>query len=73
MRKERNWLFLAGGVCGVFALRGCGWLSLWAIFYAHSLRSPAAYAEASACFPSAYALKNCRRTSANATATPPHG
>ncbi|MCI7587453.1 MAG: hypothetical protein MSS71_06330 [Campylobacter sp.] len=46
---------------------------MWAIFCAHSLRSPAAYAEASACFPSAYALKNCRRTSANATATPPHG
>ncbi|MDD7090697.1 hypothetical protein [Campylobacter sp.] len=51
---------LAGSACG-------------AIFYAHSLRSPAAYAEASACFPLAYALKNCRRTSANATATPPHG
>nr|WP_321427127.1 hypothetical protein [uncultured Campylobacter sp.] len=46
---------------------------LGALFCALGLRSPAAYAEASACFSMAYALKSCRRTSANATATPPHG
>ncbi|MDY4155202.1 hypothetical protein [Campylobacter sp.] len=44
-----------------------------ALFCALGLRSPAAYAEASACFSMAYALKSCRRTSTNATATPPHG
>ncbi|MDD0856225.1 hypothetical protein [Campylobacter magnus] len=42
---------------------------MWVLFARQVLRSPAPYAEASARFLAACALKSYRRTSANATAT----
>nr|WP_321309574.1 hypothetical protein [uncultured Campylobacter sp.] len=45
MRKERNWLFLAGGVCGVFPCGAVGWLSLRTLLVNFRLGSPARSSE----------------------------